>query len=163
MRLARPAVNVSPMVTKAEPRDAEQRKQDVLERLAEDEDAWVATASPDGKPHMVPLSFVFHEGSLLMCTKTKSQTAHNVRAGTNATIGVGPTRDVILIVADAELLSDAELTRAEGDAFAAKLDWDPRGGTDWIFLRFRPRTLRAWREENELAGRLLLRDGAWLV
>lgn len=156
-------VNLTLMVTEEAPRSAPQRKQDVLKRLAEDVDAWVATASLDGEPHMVPLCFVFHDGYLLMCTKEDSPTARNVLAGKRAKVAVGLTRDVVLIEADAELVAESDLTQAEGDAFAAKLGWDPRGDVPWRLLRFRPIALRAWREENELAGRLLMRDGAWLV
>lgn len=148
----------------APPRGAEQRKRDALERLERDHDAWVATASPDGVPRMVPLCFVYHDGALVMCTRASNPTARNLRDGGPATVGVGLTRDVVLIEADAECVGSDELSSAEGDAFAAKLDWDPRGQRAWVFLRFRPRTLRAWREENEFKeGRELMRDGVWLV
>lgn len=50
-------------MTNAEPaRSPEQRKQDVLNRLEKDNDAWVATASPAGVPTLVPLSFVWDGG-----------------------------------------------------------------------------------------------------
>lgn len=50
-------------MTNAEPaRSREQRKQDVLNRLEKDDDAWVATASADGVPTLVPLSFVWDGG-----------------------------------------------------------------------------------------------------
>lgn len=160
----RRAVSVVAMSTRAAPRGAQQRKQDVLARLHQDMDAWVATSSVAGEPCMVPLSFVFHDDHLLMCTKETSPTAQNVRAGAGATVGVGPTRDVVLIEADAELLGDEDLTLTEGDAFVEKLrGWDPRGEPPWRFIRFRPRSLRAWRESNELSGSLLMRDGSWLV
>ena len=40
-----------------EPRSPAQRRRDTEHRLAHDVDVWVATASPDGVPHLVPLSF----------------------------------------------------------------------------------------------------------
>lgn len=33
---------------------------------------------------------------------------------------------------------------------------------DYVYLRVTPIEIRAWREANELAGRLLMRDGKWL-
>lgn len=32
----------------------------------------------------------------------------------------------------------------------------------FAFFRIRPRSIQAWREEDELAGRWILRDGTWL-
>ncbi|MGK5628996.1 pyridoxamine 5'-phosphate oxidase family protein [Streptomyces sp. URMC 123] len=148
------------------PRDAGQRKRDVLERLENDEDAWVSTADERGAPCLVPLSFVWHGGALLMSTKAVNATARNLRRGGAARIALGHTRDVVLVECDSDAIevvpSDA-LPRAEGDAFAAKLNWDPRGRAPWVFLRFRPCRVLAWREENELAGREVMRGGTWLV
>jgi hypothetical protein len=49
------------------------------------------------------------------------------------------------------------------DAYAAHAGWDPRtdGGTTWLVVT--PTRIRAWREANELAGREVMRDGAWLA
>ncbi|MCZ7414180.1 MULTISPECIES: pyridoxamine 5'-phosphate oxidase family protein [unclassified Streptomyces] len=152
-------------ITESEPpRTAEQRKRDVLRRLSRDNDVWVATASRDGQPCMVPLSFTFHDGALILCTRRTTPTARNLLSGDGqVTLGVGLTRDVVLIRAVAEAVGADGLSAAEGESFAARTGFDPRGRADWVFFRCRPRTLRAWREENELAGRLLMRDGVWLV
>ncbi len=41
----------------AEPRSRAQRRRDTEHRLTHDIDVWVASASPDGAPYLVPLSF----------------------------------------------------------------------------------------------------------
>jgi hypothetical protein len=41
----------------AEPRSGLERRRDTEHRLASDIDIWVATASSDGAPYLVPLSF----------------------------------------------------------------------------------------------------------
>ena len=41
----------------ADPRSRAQRRRDTEHRLSRDIDAWVASASADGAPYLVPLSF----------------------------------------------------------------------------------------------------------
>lgn len=150
------------MTVREPARSREQRKQDVFDHLEKDEDAWVSTASADGVPTLVPLSFVWDDGTLLMATRRTNPTAVNLTPSGQARIALGPTRDVVLIEATAELVEGTDLPQTSGDAFAAKLSWDLRGRPSWVYLRFTPYAIRAWREENELAGRELMADGRWL-
>ncbi|WP_344263858.1 pyridoxamine 5'-phosphate oxidase family protein [Streptomyces sodiiphilus] len=147
---------------KTPPRPGPDRKRHALRRLAEDIDIWVATTSADGVPCMVPLSFLWHEGTIWMCTRPGNPTAANLRSTGRAVLSLDGTRDVVLIEADGEVVPVDAMSPAEAGAFAERL-WDVRGSDAWVALRCVPRTVRAWREENELAGRRLMRDGAWLV
>ncbi|MGX1883749.1 pyridoxamine 5'-phosphate oxidase family protein [Streptomyces sp. NPDC055287] len=145
-------------------RSREQRKQDVLDRLAKDDDMWVATASPDGEPCLVPLSFVWDSGTLLMCTRRTNPTARNLTPSGEVRVSLGHTRDVVLIEGTAEAVEGTELATEAADAFTTKLNgWDPRNQTSWLYFRITPRAVKTWREENELPERELMRDGAWLV
>ena len=56
-------------------------------------------------------------------------------------------------------------SEAEEDlAFAAKTGFDPRlSAAAFLYFRVVPARIQAWREENELAGRTIMRDGRWLV
>lgn len=151
-------------MTKREPaRGPEQRKQDVLDRLEKDEDAWVATASADGVPCLVPLSFVWDRGTLLLATRRTNPTAVNVTPSGQARVTLGHTRDVVLIEGTAEMVEGADLPAESGDAFATKLHWDLRDRPAWVYLRITPNAVKAWREVNELTGRELMLEGNWLV
>jgi len=48
------------------------------------------------------------------------------------------------------------------DRHAAATGFDPRTLTGYVYLRLRPCQVQAWREENELAGRTIMRAGSWL-
>ena len=146
-------------------RTSTQRKQDTLSRLERDVDAWVATAGEDGgTPYLVPLSFLWDGGTLLVATEASSPTGRNLRAGGRVRLGIGPTRDVVLVEGTAEALPADALPGEVGDAFATKTGFDPRGlAGRYLYFRIRPRRIQAWREVNELAGRELMRDGEWLV
>ncbi|WP_282700651.1 pyridoxamine 5'-phosphate oxidase family protein [Streptomyces sp. CC219B] len=146
-------------------RPAKQRKLDTLHRLEHDEDVWVATAGADGAaPYLVPLSFLWDGETLLLATPATSPTGRNLKETGLVRLGIGPTRDVTMIEGTVDTVPPAELTEAEGDRFAAKTGFDPRElATPYLYFRVRPRRIQAWREANELAGRTLMRDGAWLV
>lgn len=144
-------------------RDGATRRTDSLALLSTPAiDVWVATASADGVPHLVPVSLAWVGERVVVAVDGGSVTARNLRASGRARLGVGPTRDVVMIDARLERTvgvdDDAEL----GASYAAQADWDPRGLAGYVFLVLRPERLQAWREANEMAGRTLLRDGVWL-
>lgn len=146
-------------------RPAKQRKQDTLHRLEHDEDVWVATAEVDGGvPYLVPLSFLWDGSTLLLATPANSPTGRNLQTTGRARLGVGPTRDVVMIEGTVDTLAPAQLRQEEADRFAAKSGFDPRQiTTPYLYFRVRPNRVQAWREANELDGRELMRDGEWLV
>ncbi|MFE6872203.1 pyridoxamine 5'-phosphate oxidase family protein [Kitasatospora sp. NPDC057692] len=147
----------------AAPRPRAQRRHDAEQRLAHDLDVWVATASPDGTPHLVPLSFDWDGEALLLATPSGSPTGRNLAATGTVRLALGHTRDVCLIEGAVEVLDLDALPSERGDRFAARTGFDPRAcATSYRWFRVTPRGVRCWREENELAGRELMRDGRWL-
>ncbi|MEU2245658.1 pyridoxamine 5'-phosphate oxidase family protein [Streptomyces sp. NPDC019224] len=142
-------------------RSREQREQDALHRLERDTDAWVSTASADGTPALVPLWFVWDGETLLMATRRTNPTAVNLAPDGRAHRTLGHPRDVVMIEATAEVVEGTDLPTASGNAFAAKFSWDPRGRSAWVYLRFTPYAIRAWREFNEQSGRDLMADSHW--
>lgn len=141
------------------PRSLQQRKQDTLGRLESDVDAWIASAGAEGDAYLLPLSFLWDGQGVIVSTPRSSVTARNLSRGGRVRVGLGPVRDVTMIDGTAEPISDD----ATKDAFAAKHSWDPRNETgDYAFFRIVPDRIQAWREVNELAGRTLMRGGAWL-
>jgi nitroimidazol reductase NimA-like FMN-containing flavoprotein (pyridoxamine 5'-phosphate oxidase superfamily) len=146
------------------PRSAQERKQDVVARLERDTDAWVASADQDGFPYLVPLSFLWDGTDLVFATPATSPTGRNLRASGRVRIGIGPTRDVVLVEGRVtETLRPDEISADLAVAFAEKTGFDPRTSEDMRYFRIRPDRVQAWREANELKGRELMRHGHWLV
>jgi hypothetical protein len=124
----------------------------------------VASASADGAPYLVPLSFDWDGEALLVATPANSPTGRNLAATRVARLGLGDTRDVSMIEGDVEVLEIDALPQEPGDRFAARAGFDPRElSTPYRWFRISPRRIQAWREVNELADRDLMRDGRWLV
>jgi hypothetical protein len=148
----------------APPRTLEQRQGDTKALLEREVDCWVATADPATcAPHLVPLSFLWDGQTLLIATPAASPTGRNLASG-RARLGLGTTRDVVLMEGLVEKLALDAVPVEVADAFAIKTGFDPRRSSPpFLFFRIRPRRVQAWREENELAGRDLMRDGEWLA
>ena len=126
-------------------------------------DVWVATASPTGAAHLVPVSLAWIDERAVIAVEGSSVTARNLAASGAARLAVGPTRDVVMIDATLENAVDVGADGPLGAAYVAQADWDPRLSSGYVFLVLRPVRVQAWREANEIAGRTLMRDGAWLV
>jgi Pyridoxamine 5'-phosphate oxidase len=141
-----------------------ERRRDTEHRLAHDIDLWVASASADGAPYLVPLSFDWDGEALLLATPTDSPTGRNLAATRTARVALGPTRDVSMIDGEVEVLDIDALPPEQGDRFAERAGFDPRAlATPYSWFRVRPRRIQAWREVDELPDRELMRDGRWLI
>jgi hypothetical protein len=146
------------------PRSRRQRRRDTEHRLAHDIDVWVASASVDGAPYLVPLSFDWDGEALLVSTPAASPTGRNLAATRTARIALGHTRDVTIIDGDVEVLEIDALAPQRGDRFAARSGFDPRAeDRRYRWFRITPRRIQAWREVDELPDRELMRDGRWSV
>jgi hypothetical protein len=145
------------------PRTPKQRKEDSLELLDREVDAWVATADQaSGTPYLVPLSFLWDGATLLISTPANSPTSRNLQATGKVRLGIGPPRDLILIEGTVQTLAASEVSAELGDAFAVKTGFDPRElENPYLYFRIQPQRLQAWREANELEERELMRGGVW--
>ncbi|MGH3656802.1 MAG: pyridoxamine 5'-phosphate oxidase family protein, partial [Micromonosporaceae bacterium] len=128
--------------------------------LERDVDAWVASAGKD-QPWLVPLSFIWHDGNLVFAMSSSTRTARNVSSPAPVRVALGGTRDVVLVDGEARIAPSDDLSADELGLYRTKHGSDPRSWADTI-IRVRPSRTQAWREENELEGRLIMRDGTWL-
>jgi hypothetical protein len=151
----------------APPRPFAERKQRALALLvAPEADAWVATASPDGQAHLVPLSIGWTGASIVLVTLRSSPTARNMPVAASVRVALGGTREVVLI--EAEVVAVHSMAAAPdllAKTFAQQSGWNAAEQSDadrYELFELRPRLLQAWREANEITGRTLMRDGIWL-
>ena len=150
------------------PRTVEQRTVDVMVKLsASDADVWVASASASGSgaAHLVPLSLAWDGTCIVVAVAPTSVTARNIIGSGQARCAVGTTRDVVMVDAMLEqAVNVADAPPELADTYATQADWDPRAsGGEFSFLVLRPHRIQAWRNEEEIADRTVMRDGHWLV
>lgn len=156
-------------MNESEPRTRSQRRADTLAKLqAPVADVWVSTASLDAdgaaEPYLVPLSLGWIGDRVVIAVEDTSRTARNLNATRTARLGLGPTRDVVIIDAVLEETHPVPEAPAEiAEGYGGQADWDPRdAGAGYSYHVLRPDRIQAWREVNELRGRTLMRDGQWL-
>ena len=145
------------------PRTTAERRRDVLAHLVDDIDLWLATASADGAVHLVPLSFAWHGERIVMSTLRSSRTVANLRQRPRARAALGGLRDVVLVTGAVRIVEAADLAEGATATFAGHVEWDPTSDPDYLWLELAPSQILAWREANELAGRTVIRDGAWVT
>ena len=155
-------------MTAVPPRTREQRKADALAMLSADNaDVWVASAGIDesgvAEPYLVPVSLAWVDGCAVIAIPTTSRTFRNLGHSGRARLAVGPTRDVVMldvVVVEVEPVSASSALAAR---YVAQADWDPRRSQGYSLVVLRPERIQAWREVDEMPGRMLMRNGEWTV
>jgi hypothetical protein len=142
-------------------RTTAQRKTDLLALLAREEDAWVASANAAGDAYFIPLSYHWNGSQLVFATLARSKTTRNLQRAGRARAALPSTRDVV-IVEGPVAFSPTDADPALADAFAARLNWDPRKEPEpYLYFTLTPDFIQAWRDVEELNGRTIMRNGAW--
>ena len=147
-------------------RSPEQRKSDAVAMLtAKNTNVWVASASPAGEVHLVPVSHTWNGTQVIVATEPSSRTATNVSANPHVCLALGETRDVVMIEATlVETFSETTAPANLANGYARQAGWDPRTDSgDYIYLVLRPERIQVWREGEDLIGRTVMRDGAWVI
>lgn len=164
MRWGAGTVSVPVMEINKQPRAPEQRKRELLDRLDQEMDVWVATADADRLPCLVPLWFLWDGEAVWLATRPTTPTGRNLSDAGQARLALGDTQDVVLLDGDAERYTADTVPSAAAEAFRAKTGWDPRADSlPYVWFRVRPRTVQARNGEHEMRGRYLMRDGVWVV
>jgi hypothetical protein len=144
-------------------RSASQRKADVLRRLEQDANVWIATSSADGHPHLVPLSLAWDGGRILVATASVTPTARNAAATGVCKASLDSADDVVLIDAVVDVVDFAGVDPETAGRYVERVGWNPGDEPgEWSFLIVEPRTVRAWCGVEEISGRTIMRHGQWI-
>lgn len=153
------------MSSSSQLRTTDQRRADVLTALAGNGHAWLATASPSGRPRLIVVATWWDGERIVIATVGTTPTARNLDATGHARLAIGTPDDVIMVdarVVDSVPVGEANAQLASG--FVAAAGWDPaeEPGT-WRYFRLSPLEIAAYRGYGELEGRVVMRDSRWLT
>jgi PPOX class probable F420-dependent enzyme len=124
-------------------------------RLRNAETYWVATVTPDAKPHSTPVWGVWHDGYFWFTTFTGTRKARNLSANPNVVVHLDGGEDVVIVDGIAEQVDDLSNLRPVSDRYAQKYvdmrsgepyrpDHDLAGGG--LLFRVRPTVGRTWHD-----------------
>ncbi|MEV6898172.1 pyridoxamine 5'-phosphate oxidase family protein [Amycolatopsis sp. NPDC051372] len=122
------------------------------ERLRTSHDYWLATVTPAGLPHLMPVWAVWTGAVLWFSSSLRSVKARNVAAGSAVSVATEDPEEPVVVSGPAELASDAKEIREFLDAMNAK--YDTGYGIDFLdpavnaSVRVRPETVFALREKD---------------
>ena len=82
--------------------------------------AWLSTTRPDGRPHAVPVWFLWEEGLVYFTTAATSQKGVNLTTQPYAVLHVGDGDDVIIVEGPTSLVTDPTERLRVADRYGEK-------------------------------------------
>ncbi|MEV4597459.1 pyridoxamine 5'-phosphate oxidase family protein [Amycolatopsis sp. NPDC049253] len=122
------------------------------ERLRTSHDYWLATVTPAGLPHLMPVWGVWTGELLWFSSSLRSVKARNVAAGSAVSVATEDPEEPVVLSGAAELVADADEIRGFLDAMNAK--YETTYGIDFLdpavnaSVRVRPEAVFALREKD---------------
>lgn len=139
------------------------RAQEALARLQSEANVWVATASSDGVPHLVPLSLAWIDSQIVVATPFDTPTARNGAATGRARVALDGADDVVIFDVKVEVVDFDGADPALKESYVERVGWDPRNNPGhWSLLMLTPWRAQAWNSPSEISGRTIISDGQWL-
>jgi F420H(2)-dependent biliverdin reductase len=92
-----------------------------IERLRAERNIWLATVRADGRPHLVPIWFVWHDERCYVCTQ-ESVKSRNLRANPKCSFALEDGNKPVLAEGEAEFLN-APFPEPVLAEFKRKYDW----------------------------------------
>ena len=144
-------------------RSTAQRANDARARLESEPNIWLATASDDGSPHLVPLSLAWIEEQIVVATPADTPTARNAISNGRVRAALDSADDVVIFDADAAVINFDDAESSLVATYIDRVGWDPRDNPGvWSLLILTPRRAHAWNGPSEISGRTIVREGQWL-
>ena len=100
----------------------------LLKRLERERNIWLATTCADGRPHLVPVWFVYWEAAVYICVEPQSVKARNLARDPRTTLALEDgDRALVLAGKAAPVLAPPEVAAR----FKAKYNWELGSDTQY--------------------------------
>lgn len=106
---------------------------EALQRLETERNLWVASARPDGRPHLVPVWFVYQAERFHFCIQPESVKARNLRRNPRVVLALEGGSSPVICEGSAALLPGPP-SQPILDLFQHKYEWDLRTESVYTLL-----------------------------
>jgi F420H(2)-dependent biliverdin reductase len=122
-------------------------------RLGRELNIWLATVRPDGRPHLVPVWFVWLDGKIHFATGAATRKFENLRQNQNIALALPDAASVVIIEGEAHVADRATIDRV-AEYFFNKYEWDFRydDSATWRLIAVTPLRILAWGDGHDEAG-----------
>ncbi len=126
-------------------------------RLGRELTIWMATVRGDGRPHLIPIWFVWLDDKIYIATGEETQKFANMRYNQNVALSLSDTGNVVLIEGEAHV-SDRATVDVLAEYFYHKYEWDFRYDetASWRLIEITPRKILAWGDGYDEDGTRIL-------
>jgi len=121
---------------------------DAVARLTAARSYWVATATPEGRPHAMPVWGIWLEGAFFFSTDPGSRKGRNLAASPDVVVHLESGDDVVILEGRVDHPTDAGLLQRFSDAYFEKYAVRLEPGPGFGIYRLRPRRAFTWRERD---------------
>jgi PPOX class probable F420-dependent enzyme len=117
-----------------------------IPRLEREQNIWIATIRPDGRPHLVPIWFVWLDGKVWICTPLNSQKVKNICKNPNVVISLEDGLNPVIFEGVAALQNDPPWPDRLAPLFDRKYDWDFRTDdtASYVLVEITPTRMIHW-------------------
>ena len=96
---------------------------EAIEKLEKQQTIWFGSVRPDGKPHLTPVWFVWHEGKIYIGIDPNSVKSRNLKQNPWVVLALEDGIHPVICEGMAAFIP-LPLTRALAAAFLSKYEWD---------------------------------------
>ncbi len=114
-------------------------------RLGRESEIWVATVRADGRPHLVPVWFIYIDQKIYFCTGTETQKWLNLLHNQQISLALHDPNKVVMIEGEAHAVGQ-QVSLQMVDHFFDKYEWDFSADktAQWRVVEVTPHKVLAW-------------------
>jgi len=115
-------------------------------RLLEAQNIWLATVRADGRPHLIPIWFVWHEGKIWISMGRGTQKHRNLQKNDQVALSLEDGLHPVIFEGTAVESDDPTNRDTMAPRFKKKYDWDFRTDdeADWLLIAVTPHKILSW-------------------
>jgi nitroimidazol reductase NimA-like FMN-containing flavoprotein (pyridoxamine 5'-phosphate oxidase superfamily) len=123
---------------------------EIAGRLADPQNYWLVTVSPEGLPHTVPVWGAVEDETLYLYSERSTVKARNIEAKAHVAVHLESGADVLIVYGTAVELTDLDAVNHACAAFARKynkpsqIEWLPTTDPGTIVWRLEPSSAQSW-------------------